>query len=127
MKNAIIQNLEQLINEGSSVLLQTNDCKKAEPIFIKILNLIKGHINYRFEFSRILLNILKSGNGSWEIVQFCMRELKWPEIKIYAQEEIKLQMCGEQDWRVISIMDNILAVYQTTWDDSDLYDYYSID
>ena len=117
MKN-IMRQFEQLTHEANEVLNKTFDCRKVEPIYIEILNLIKENPRYHNQFVTALLSILSSGKAPWELIQFCMRELQWPEIKnsIFAELE------GAKDWRVISVLNHILEVYESEWEDAIIYE-----
>lgn len=97
------------------------DCKQAEPYYLEILSFIKEHPERHDFFVRDFINRLKKGIQPWEVIQFCMRELQWIEIRDAAIKE----KSETDDWRVICIMNDILAVYEEEWEDSDLYPYYS--
>ena len=97
------------------------DCRKAEPYFLNLLHFINAHPNQRDFFVSEFVNGLRSGAQPWEVIQFCMRELQWEEIKNVAIDESS----KTNDWRIISVMSNIIAVYEPEWEDADLYDYYS--
>ena len=121
----IINVFRRLAIEAGTVLDTTYDCRRAEPYYVEILNLVKAHPEYRVHFVKEFLSILGSGYGPWELIQFCMRELQWDEIRkeiaLQKQEEID----GNHDWRIISVLDHILEVYEKDWDDAELYLYYS--
>jgi hypothetical protein len=119
--NEVIKKFEQLSEKTEMVLNETFDCRKVEPIYIEILNLIKSHPDCREQFVRKFIFLLKTGEISSDLIEFCMRELQWEEIKKAAELEIS----KTDDWRVISTMNHILEVYEKEWEHSDLYKYYS--
>ncbi len=121
----ILNTFHNLAHESSKVLDSTYDCRKAEPYYVEILDLIKAHPEYRAKFVKEFLSILSSGNAPWELIQFCMRELQWEEIKNEIKLEKQKEINRNHDWRIISVLDHILEVYEKDWDDAELYLYYS--
>lgn len=123
----VMRKFEQLCQRANSILDETFDCRQVEPIYIKILNLIKSNPHYHDQFISALLSVLESGKAPWELIQFCMRELQWPEIKDSVLIQMQAELEGKRDWRSISVLDHILEVYEPEWSDADLYKYYSKD
>jgi len=123
--NDVMQKFKQLSSEANAILNRTFDCRKAEPIYIEILNLIKANPDYRSQFTKAFLVILSTGNAPWELIQFCMRELQWPEVRDAVLAEMRSELEGHHDWRIIAVLNHILEVYEEEWRDSDLYKYYS--
>jgi hypothetical protein len=121
----IMQEFERLSEEANIILNRTFDCRQAELAYIKILNLIKENPDFRSQFVIALLSILRSGKAPWELIQFCMRELQWLEIKDSIVMERKSELEGKHDWRVVAVLNHILEVYEQTWEDAELYEYYS--
>ena len=100
----------------------TYGVNEIENLLLETLDYIKAHGKYKEEFSKCFINRIKREEFfPLEIIFFCMRELQWPEIKEAAIEE----KSKTDDWRIISAMDQILAVYENDWEDADLYQYYS--
>jgi hypothetical protein len=116
----ITYNFRSLAKKALDILDTTFDCRKAEPIYLEILHLIKENPESRPLFIQEMLQIFGLGKGPWELIQFCMRELQWPEIK----EELSNQLAKSGDPREIAVLNSILAVYELVWEDSDLYIYY---
>lgn len=93
-----------------------------EPYLLKVLNHIKQNTTFKKEQLKYFHDLIIDGSlGPFEIIVFCMRELQWQEVATMAQERSK----ATNDPRTISVMQNILAVYEEDWEDSDLYEYYS--
>ena len=92
-----------------------------EKNLIEALSFVKENKKYKPELLKYFIGIL---NGEvdmpLELVEFCMRELQWPEIKTLALEQLK-----KSDPRIRSSMEHVLEVYEPEWSDSDLYQYYS--
>ena len=93
-----------------------------EPELLDILNFVKANLEKRNILSQCFIDIINDfRNGPLEIVIFSMRELKWCEVKNAALNRKK----NNDDPRVWSAMDHVLAVYEDKWEDADLYKYYS--
>ena len=93
-----------------------------ESELLKILKHIKNDKENRELIKQFLIQIVKGIKlYPLEIIIFCMRELQWEEIKEVAIYESK----NTNDWRIISSMKQILAVYDSEWEDADMYEYYS--
>jgi hypothetical protein len=125
MTRLAIKEFYDLAKQAESILDSTYDCRKAEPLYVKILKLVKSHADLRQEFVGAFLAMLGGKDGPWELIQFCMRELQWVEIKEALVNLRKAEINGSHDWRVISVLNDILAVYEPVWEDADLYEYYS--
>jgi hypothetical protein len=93
-----------------------------------------------------LLNFIKSNKQDWDymkqffvkivcgeekyplqIIIFCMRELKWLEIKKVTINELEsaIKVNNSVSIQIANCMEDILAVYENVWDGSDMYKYYS--
>ena len=96
--------------------------KEFEPSFVKVLQFINAHPEHDADFKKRFAASLteKEGPIDWELVQFCMREKKWPEIKTAANEAI----VHADSSRNIAEMEAIIDVYEDEWADEELYEYY---
>ena len=121
----VMNTFRNLAHKSGKVLDSTYDCRKAEPYYVEILKLIKMHPEHRAQFVKEFLSILNLGNAPWELIQFCMRELQWGEIKNEITIEKQEELSGNHDWRINSVLDHILEVYEKKWEDAELYQYYS--
>lgn len=117
----VLEKFWELSREATVVWNKHADIKKYEPYFLKILNYVKSNERYNEEFKRCFVDIVRNIDlASWEIVLFCMRELRWKEVYDVVNEQIdKSKSIG-----IKSIMESILKVFDDDWEDSDLYEYY---
>ena len=110
-----------LCEEVSSVFGRGCGLNIIEPYLLKILEFSKKHPEGRIELVKCFNRIIEDRSaGPLEIVIFCMRELRWPEVEKEAID--RLTSCD--DLRVQSAMNNVLAVYDEEWEDADFYEYY---
>ena len=93
-----------------------------EPYLLAVLRLIKDDPIHWPEFKLYFVEMLSNPDlGPWELIAFCMRELQWPELLRGAQAQLE----AATDFRVKSVMAKIVSVYETEWEDADLYRYYA--
>ena len=97
--------------------------KDFEPSFLKVLQFINQHPDHDADFKKRFAASLGEVDGpiDWELVQFCMREKQWLEIKAAASEAI----LHAESSRTISEMEAIIDVYEEEWPDEELYEYYA--
>jgi len=96
-----------------------------EPQLLKVLQFVKASPEARRELGQAFVEMVTDlERGAWEIIQFCMRELRWPEVRQALQREFDTAKL-KNDWRRIAVLRDILDVYEPDWRDADLYAYYS--
>lgn len=107
-------------------------CRKAEAAYgeeldvsyettlLNILKFVKQHPESNIEFVKKFKEILLSNKGPFEAVSFCMRELRWPEIKEFVVQQMNLS----EDPRSEALR-TIVTAYDEDWPDADLYEYFS--
>ena len=117
----IIEEFISLGEKSDISLSREGDLAKVEKSFIQMLGIIKNNMELKSSFLDIFSKSIKSDYMPIELIQFCMRELKWPEVKLMAIKQLE----HSNDPRLISSIGSILEVYETEWPDEDLYDYYS--
>jgi hypothetical protein len=100
----------------------TPDTKKYEPSFLRILNFIKSNEDFHSEFKKGFIQIIRNPDlAIWEIVMFCMRDLKWREVYEVAHFEHSVS----NDIRTKDALEKIMEVFEDEWEDADLFEYYS--
>ncbi len=96
-----------------------------EPQLLKVLEFVKASPEARRELGQAFAEMVSDPDrGAWEIIQFCMRELQWPEVHEALQREFDGAR-AKNDWRSIPVLRHILDVYEPDWQGADLYAYYS--
>jgi hypothetical protein len=98
-----------------------------EPALLDVLNWLKGHPQCRKEFVEVLLSTISDQadrlDVPWELLPFCMRELRWPEIQAGLTRALD-EAVQRNDWRAIPIFTSGLEAYEPEWSDAALFDYY---
>jgi len=99
----------------------SDDHTEQEPLLVRMLELLKREskenslpLIYDLVWSRI--------DTSEEIIPFCMRELKWEEVRLEAQK--RFEESGSHP-RLMNWISDINHVYtDEVWEDADFYEYY---
>lgn len=117
--NSVIDQFDVLCRKADEAYSEELDVSY-ESTLLDILEFVKQHPESKFEFVNKFIEMLSTSKGPIEVVAFCMRELKWPEIK----EFVVQQMNSSKDPRSEALRATITA-YDNHWPDSDLYEYYS--
>jgi len=117
----VIECFQELGKQAETELDQKYSVSEVEGIFLDMLNLIKENPQAHADFVSVIIDMLDEGNVPYEAIQFCMRELKWMDVKQGIIERLK----KSDDPRVHTVMNNLLSVYEDSWDDADFYKYYS--
>lgn len=99
----------------------TSGTNEIEHLLIELLMFVRSHPEAGKHLKECFERLVFDRNlGPLEIIIFCMRELRWPEIK----DAVLSKMKGTNDPRILAGLDSVLAVYEDEWEDSDLYEYY---
>ena len=89
--------------------------------FVKVLEFIKAHNESTAEFKDFFVQMLNNESlGPWELIAFCMHDLRWPLIL----DEAQMKLTKSDDHRVQRIMSNVIDAYSESWGDLDIYSYY---
>ena len=117
-----IEEFWRLCRQAGHAWEESADTKYYEPFLLKILRHVTSYPDLRSEFAQCFIDIVHDTTPAiWEIVMYCMRELQWSEVYDAADHEYH----SNQDLRVQAVMEDILAVYEDEWENSDLFEYYS--
>jgi hypothetical protein len=93
-----------------------------EPDLLAILNFTKQNLDQKDTLVQCFIDLVYDrALGPFEVIEFCMRELRWPEVADAAAERWR----STTDPRIHIVMKDILDVYEEHWEDADLYQYYA--
>lgn len=115
-----IKTLRDLGKQAVAELDIKYSVSEVEPVFLDILCLLKDNLDNRKELADCILDMLDQGAIPFEAIQFCMRELKWKEVKQGVIDRLE----EADDLRVQNVMNKVLEVFEGSWEDEDLYQYY---
>lgn len=85
-----------------------------EPEYSTVLDHIIAHPEYRKTFGNEMLRMVDfPGDISAQLVEYCMHELRWPEIEAAA----RVKLAAAEDPRSRIVFEHILESFQDDWDD----------
>lgn len=90
-----------------------------EKTLLDILNFIKLHKNSKNEIIEILKDAISGKNAPLEAIAFCMRELKWLEIRDHTIDIFN----KDPDPRKKALL-TVITAYDTYWPDQENYEYF---
>jgi hypothetical protein len=103
------------------------DGPELESVLVEVLRLIDSCPDARLELARCFIDLVRQPDrGSWEIVEFCMHNLRWPEVRRAVVEDLE-KAKADQDGRAVPILSQILAAFDPAWPNADLYGNYKRD
>jgi len=121
MGNTNLNTFWELVLVTQNAWNETYGVNEIEHHLLDILEFVKKYPGDKDNFIKGFVTLLQENRGPFEIVEFCMRELQWLEVK-EATEQIQRK---SRDIRVQNVMQRIIDVYSEKWNDADLYKYYS--
>lgn len=93
--------------------------KPLEPALEAILIFVQDHPSHRIELVDAFLDVLRNPEkGPPELVEYCMHELKWPEVR----ETIQIWLDGERSERVRHVLRKQLLAFDDNWFDASFYE-----
>ena len=99
----------------------TYGTNELEDLLLDLLEFVKNHPEERDNLVEGFLQLVdQRDKGPFEILVFCMRELRWTAVR----DRVAAKIRGSDDPRVGNALGKVLAVYEDEWPDADLYDYY---
>ena len=124
MKSESIQSeFNKLVDTVEEKWKTTYSAEEIEPSFLNVLNFVNQNLSSRDTLVQCFISLLHNPewNGPVELIEFCMFELRWPEVKQAAEEIVK----HTQDIRERDFLRTISYAYSDDWDGIDFYLYYS--
>ena len=103
-----------------------------EPEFLKTLEFIKRHPELRPQVVEEFAGMLRDKSyGRYMLVQFCMHDLRWPEMRstakeIYAEAQtalIRLQLHGTASQH-LAFLEEVMSSFDDNWKNRTLFRHY---
>ena len=90
-----------------------------EGSFVALLDHIKQHREIRGQTEALFLEALSASPTPWELISFCMHELRWQAV----QDRAEALRAEANDPRAKRVFDLILEAFREDWDQRDMYSY----
>lgn len=96
-----------------------------EPHLVRVLTAIRNQPECRAEYGEAFRVLIVSRQSiPWELVPFCMHELRWDEVKETIEERFAIAR-KENDWRATAVLSKYRDAFDDYWDSADLFAYYT--
>jgi hypothetical protein len=93
-----------------------------EPLLVDLLEFIQaGTVGRELLEKRLVALFVAASPGSVEVLEFVMRTLRWPVVEL----ELRMIRDSDSDFRVVNEAKRVLEVFETDWDNGDIYRFYS--
>ncbi|MDY7804522.1 hypothetical protein U0E23_18940 [Burkholderia stagnalis] len=90
-----------------------------EPALEAVLSFVQNHLGQRIELADAFLDVLRDPEkGPPELVEYCMHELKWLEVR----QAIQTWLDSERSERVRHILRKQLLAFDDNWYDASFYE-----
>ena len=113
---SLLAQIHALINEVNRVDSELET--PIEPALENVLEFILNHLESRAEFAILFLQIARDNTiGPPELFEYCMHELRWPEVK----NELVAWLVIEKSERIRHALKNMLMAFDDDWWHANLY------
>ena len=119
----LYQEFSKLMDAVQHTWKTTYSADELEPDLLNVLNFTKQHLESKETLIQFFITLVKEHkwNGDIEVIEFCMHELRWPEVKQAVEEKV----ATTQDIRERDALCQIPDAYSDDWDGVEFYSYYS--
>jgi hypothetical protein len=108
--------------EAKEACEQMGSATEFEPYLLSVLTHVKAHPSLKVNFRAAFIQMLSDpSKGPWELITFCMHELRWPEVEAAAHA----RLMSASDWRIKNVMADVIDAFSDKWGEAELYSYYS--
>lgn len=122
-KGKIQKRFWELIRIADERWQETVDTFDMEPALLDILNFVKKYPEHKDVLEQCFIDLIysKKSRASIDVLEYCMHELRWPNIKIIIEDILE----NTEDVRERDALHHIPEVYSDDWDGVEYYRYYS--
>jgi hypothetical protein len=119
----LYQEFSKLMDAVQHTWETTYSADELEPDLLNVLNFTKQNLESKETLIQFFISLVKEKKwrGDIEVIEFCMHEFRWPEVK-QAVEEI---VATTQDIRERDALCRIPRAFSDDWDGVQFYSYYS--
>lgn len=120
----VIDEFDRLVREANTLEGDPDalDQLSHEPVFEAALNLVLANPDMREEFAGKFAGMLK--NDDLELFEYCMHELRWPEVKSQLQAAVRDAASPPRDTRSEFFLEGVLRAFGDTWSGRGFYKRY---
>jgi hypothetical protein len=112
--------LISLFEKASARVLQVNSLADAEAEIVTFLKCVQEHPEQRQFIVDLFINAVLGRMGAWEVVQFCLHTLRWPEMQKFIHDQW-LNESKERGARTSKVWEQLLAAFEDNWEDAEFF------
>jgi hypothetical protein len=121
------EEFNRLVADAVRAEQEIDHCPDMEPYLLAVLNYVKMHPDgeafFKTEFSKFVQN---DNSVGYYLVPFCMRELRWPEVREAARLHMEMLQRANQHARFMNYFSDLIQAYEElVWDSAILFPYYA--
>lgn len=110
--------LARLYNEARRAGAEGISTSDFEPAAAALLDFIQATPECVDAASRLFVRQVMEAGGSTEVLDYCMHELRWSEVR----EAARVRVAESEDWRIKTPLASLLAAFEDDWPDAKLYE-----
>jgi hypothetical protein len=112
--------LRLLFAEASARLLQVDSFTDAESEIASFPKCVQEHPEQRPFVVGLFTSALLDRCGAWEVVQFCLHTLRWPEMREFIEAQWTKQS-NEIGSRTSQIWEQLIEAFDDDWQDLEFF------
>jgi hypothetical protein len=121
-KTMIIDALKSELLTAENILNTEFSFEKAEPNYLRCLDIIKNAPEMRNQFSDLLIGLFETNEVSDEPISFLMHVLRWPEVREWAERKIRKMSNPIATGRTL---EKIIEAFSDDWENKEFYEIFS--
>lgn len=118
----IVEKLKNELLAAENVLNTEYSFEKAEPNYLRCLEIIKNAPEMRLQFSTLMTSLFDSNQVSDEPLAFLMHALRWPEVREWAEDKIHQMPNPIATGRPL---EKVIEAFGDDWENQEFYELFS--
>jgi hypothetical protein len=118
----IVDALKNELLSAEKILNVEYSFEKAEPNYLRCLDIIKSSPAMRHQFSDLLISLFETNEVSDEPVAFLMHALRWPEVREWAEKKIRKMPNPIATGRPL---EKIIEAFSDDWENQEFYEIFA--
>lgn len=118
----IIEALKNELLAAENTLNTEYSFEKAEPNYLRCLDIINGAPEMRPEFANLMTSLFDANAVSDEPVAFLMHVLRWPEVREWAETNIRQMSNPIATGRPL---EKVIEAFSDDWENQEFYELFA--
>lgn len=118
----IVDKLKNELLAAENVLNTEYSFEKAEPNYLRCLEIIKDAPEMRVQFATLMTSLFDNNQVSDEPLAFLMHALRWPEVRAWAENKIHQMPNPIATGRPL---EKVIEAFSDDWENQEFYEIFS--